>query len=108
MRNDKETMLWQRKVLAIYGFLLPLLAPLFGFLAYDLNGPTFWYSISATFYATSNILMIGPTGSGKTLLAHIKVMILVIVLHVNSLLVWLQVYYYSHVNAQLLEKLQVY
>lgn len=59
MRNDKETMKWQRKMLAIYGVLLPILAPLFGFIAYSKNGPTFWYSISATFYATSNILMIG-------------------------------------------------
>lgn len=58
-KHDKETMNWQRKVLALYGVLLPILAPLFGFLAYSKNGPEFWYSISATFYATSNILMIG-------------------------------------------------
>ena len=59
IKNDKDTMNWQRKILALYGVLLPILAPLFGFLAYKKNGPEFWYSISATFYATSNILMIG-------------------------------------------------
>ena len=59
MRNDKETMVWQRRVLALFGVLLPILAPLIGFLAYDKNGPEFWYSISATFYASSNIFMIG-------------------------------------------------
>ena len=59
MKNDKDTMQWQRKMLALFGFLLPILAPLFGFLAYSKNGPHFWWSISATFYASSNILMIG-------------------------------------------------
>ena len=58
-QSDKETMQWQRKMLALYGVLLPILAPLVGFIAYSKNGPTFWYSISATFYATSNIFMIG-------------------------------------------------
>ena len=57
--HDKASMNWQRKVLALFGFLLPILGPLFGFIAYDINGPKFWWSISATFYATSNILMIG-------------------------------------------------
>lgn len=56
---DKETMQWQRRMLALYGVLLPILAPLVGFIAYSKNGPTFWYSISATFYASSNIFMIG-------------------------------------------------
>lgn len=59
MRHDKASMNYQRKVLALFGFLLPILAPLMGFIAYDKNGETFWYSISATFYATSNICMIG-------------------------------------------------
>jgi len=59
MKNDKETMHWQRRMLALFGALLPILSPLFGFLAYSKNGPHFWWSISATFYATSNILMIG-------------------------------------------------
>lgn len=59
LKNDKETMHWQRKMLALFGALLPILAPLFGFIAYSKNGPHFWWSISATFYATSNILMIG-------------------------------------------------
>lgn len=59
MRHDKATMNFQRRVLALFGFLLPILAPLMGFIAYEKNGPEFWYSISATFYATSNIFMIG-------------------------------------------------
>lgn len=59
IKNDKETMNWQRKMLSFFGFLLPILAPLFGFLAYSDNGPEFWYSISATYYASSKILMIG-------------------------------------------------
>ena len=59
LKSDRESMNWQRKVLALYGVLLPILAPLTGFIAYSKNGPEFWYSISATFYATSNILMIG-------------------------------------------------
>ena len=60
--HDKATMNWQRKILSLFGFLLPILAPLFGFIAYDLNGPRFWWSISATYYATSKILMIGVLG----------------------------------------------
>ena len=62
MKNDKETMKWQRRMLSFFGFLLPILSPLFGFLAYSKNGPHFWWSISATFYASSNILMIGVLG----------------------------------------------
>lgn len=58
-RHDKATMNYQRKILALYGLLLPVLAPLMGFIAYNRNGSTFWYSISATFYASSNIFMIG-------------------------------------------------
>ena len=57
--HDRATMKWQRKVLALFGFLLPILSPLFGFIAYSKNGPHFWWSISATFYSSSNILMIG-------------------------------------------------
>ena len=60
---DKLTMTWQRKMLSLYGALLPVLAPLFGFIAYSKNGPHFWWSISATYYATSNILMIGVLGT---------------------------------------------
>ena len=59
---DKLTMNWQRKMLALYGALLPVLAPLMGFIAYSKNDPHFWWSISATYYATSNILMIGVLG----------------------------------------------
>lgn len=58
-QHDKKTMNWQRRVLAIIGFLLPMLSTFTGFIAYDRNCPEFWYSISATFYATSNIFMIG-------------------------------------------------
>ena len=60
--SDKATIKWQRNILSLFGFLLPILAPLFGFLAYSKNGPHFWWSISATYYATSNILMIGVLG----------------------------------------------
>lgn len=59
MKHDKASMTYQRKILALFGFLLPLMAPIMGFIAYDKNGPEFWYSISATFYASSNIFMIG-------------------------------------------------
>lgn len=58
-KHDKASMNYQRKVLALMGFLLPILAPLLGFIAYEKNGPEFWWSISATFYASSNIFMIG-------------------------------------------------
>ena len=57
--QNAETMKLLRKVL---GWLCILLAPLsvgFGFLAYELNGPHFWYSISATYYASSKLWMIG-------------------------------------------------
>lgn len=59
MRHDKASMNWQRKVLALMGFLLPILSVFTGFIAYDRNGSEFWHSISATFYASSNIFMIG-------------------------------------------------
>lgn len=59
MKKDKASMNYQRKMLALFGLLLPILAPLMGFIAYEKNGPEFWWSISATFYATSNIFMIG-------------------------------------------------
>ena len=59
MRHDKATMNYQRKTLAIIGLFLPILSPVMGFIACDRNGPEFWWSISATFYASSNILMIG-------------------------------------------------
>lgn len=58
MKHDKASMNRQRRALAIIGFLLPLLSTLPGFMAYEKNGSEFWYSISATFYATSNICMI--------------------------------------------------
>lgn len=61
MKNDvqKDSMLFQRKVL---GFLSLFLAPfcvIFGLIGKSTN-PMFWYtSISATFYTNANIFMIG-------------------------------------------------
>lgn len=59
MKHDKASMQYQRRMLALMGFLLPILAPILGFIARDRNAPDFWWSISATFYATSGWLMIG-------------------------------------------------
>lgn len=59
MRHDKQTMNFQRKYLALLGILLPVLAPLLGFIAKDKNAPDFWYSISATYYASSGWIMAG-------------------------------------------------
>lgn len=58
-RHDIASMNKQRRILAVMGLLLPLLSTLPGFIAYEQNGPEFWWSISATFYASSNIFMIG-------------------------------------------------
>ncbi len=57
MRHDKKTMNYQRRMLALMGFLLPILSTLPGFIAGDRNAPDFWWSISATFYATTMIFM---------------------------------------------------
>ena len=62
MRHDKKTMNYQRKMLALTGFLLPILSTIPGFIAGDRNAPDFWWSISATFYATSGIFMIVALG----------------------------------------------
>ncbi len=62
LKNDKDTLNWQRRWLARLGFSLPILAPLAGLPAIDKNGPEFWYSISATFYATSGVLMVMTLG----------------------------------------------
>lgn len=59
MRHDKKTMNFQRKYLALLGFLLPVLAPGLGFIAGDKNAPDFWHSISATYYSTSGWIMAG-------------------------------------------------
>lgn len=72
MRHDKISMNYQRKMLAVLGLLLPILAPLLGFIAYEKNGPEFWYSISATFYASSNICMIGVLAIFSFFLATYK------------------------------------
>ena len=62
MRHDKKTMNHQRRMLALTGFLLPILSTIPGFIAGDRNAPDFWWSISATFYATSCIFMIVALG----------------------------------------------
>ena len=62
MRHDKKTMNYQRRMLALTGFLLPILSTIPGFIAGDRNAPDFWWSISATFYATSCIFMIVALG----------------------------------------------
>ena len=59
MKHDKATMNFQRKMLAVMGFLLPLLATIPGFIGYDRNAKDFWHSISATYYATSRDFMVG-------------------------------------------------
>lgn len=59
MRHDKQTMNEQRKILAIIGFVLPIISVAFGLPFIEKNGPTFWHSISATYYATSGDLMRG-------------------------------------------------
>ena len=56
---DKETMKWQKRILGVLCILLAPLSVLFGLFGCETNLP-FWYgSISATFYANSNIIMIG-------------------------------------------------
>ena len=62
MRHDKKTMNYQRRMLALMGFLLPILSTLPGFIAGDRNAPDFWWSISATFYATTVIFMCSDLG----------------------------------------------
>lgn len=62
MKHDKASMNHQRRMLALTGFLLPILSTIPGFIAGDRNAPDFWYSISATFYATSCIFMIMTLG----------------------------------------------
>ena len=59
MGVESKTMLFQRRML---GLLCALLAPaciIFGFFGADSNLPGWYKSISATFYASSNICMIG-------------------------------------------------
>lgn len=62
MRIKLETQLhFQRLVLGVICGLLPICCLLFGLLGSDsaLLGSHWWYSISATFYANSNIWLIG-------------------------------------------------
>ena len=58
MRHDKATMNFQRRMLALMGFLLPL-TTILGFIGGDRNAPDFWWSISAQYYATSRDFMVG-------------------------------------------------
>ncbi len=62
MKHDKASMNHQRRMLALTGFLLPILSTIPGFIAGDRNAFDFWFSISATFYATSCIFMIMTLG----------------------------------------------
>ncbi len=62
MRHDKASMNHQRKMLALTGFLLPIISTIPGFIAGGRNAPDFWWSISAAFYATSGIFMIIALG----------------------------------------------
>ncbi len=62
MRHDKASMNHQRRALALTGFLLQILSTIPGFIAGDRNAPDFWWSVSATFYATSCIFMIVALG----------------------------------------------
>ena len=63
MKQDKKTMIKQRRILAAIGFLLPIVCVVMGFPFLEKNGPTFWYSISATYYATCGSLMIIALGT---------------------------------------------
>lgn len=58
MRHDKKTMNFQRRMLGLMGFLLPL-TTILGFIGGDRNAEDFWYSISAQYYATSRDFMVG-------------------------------------------------
>lgn len=58
MRHDKATMNFQRRMLAIMGFFLPL-TTIFGFIGGERNASDFWWSISAQYYATSRDFMVG-------------------------------------------------
>lgn len=58
-KYDKKSMKYQRRFLALLGVLLPILSVVLGLPAAERNGPEYWYSISATFYATSGWVMAG-------------------------------------------------
>jgi len=57
-KADKKVMITFRRLMGVLCILLPFcVVP--GFLDMEENGKEFWYSISATFWSTSNIWMIG-------------------------------------------------
>ena len=58
MKRDKATMNFQRRMLALMGFLLPL-TTILGFIGGDRNAEDFWHSISAQYYATNRDFMVG-------------------------------------------------
>lgn len=57
-KSQKSLMLFQKEMLGILGFLLVPFAIGFGLLG-DSNPATWWHSISMTYYANSNICMVG-------------------------------------------------
>lgn len=57
-QTKKSLMIFQKEMLGILGFMLVPFAICFG-LAGDSNPTTWWHSISMTYYANSNICMIG-------------------------------------------------
>lgn len=56
---QRESMLFQRKVLGILCMLLAPTSILFGLIGKDVNLPSWYDSISATYYANNKIIMIG-------------------------------------------------
>ncbi|MBR4267152.1 MAG: hypothetical protein IKQ46_13950 [Bacteroidales bacterium] len=60
-KERKNLMIFQKKVLGLLGFFLAPSAILFGLWGDNsaIVDPKWWYSISMTYYATSNICMIG-------------------------------------------------
>ena len=56
---QKESMMFQRKALGILCMLLVPCCILFGLFGLETNLPKWYFSVSATFYANSNIFMIG-------------------------------------------------
>ena len=57
--SKKDLMLFQKKMLGLSGFFLVPFAILFGLIGGDSNPSGWWHSISMTYYANSNICMIG-------------------------------------------------
>ena len=60
-KEKKELMVFQKRILGLLGFFLVPCAIGFGLLGdnSEITNPKWWYSISMTYYANSNICMIG-------------------------------------------------